>query len=118
MSADDRLLRWLDVAVTLDELRSLDRAFALFLRTLDPAADDRVLAAAALASRELGNGHIGVEVETLLAGVWADPARALALPVRAEPREWLDALRDSPLDRKSTRLNSSHPSKSRMPSSA
>ncbi|HEV7775654.1 MAG TPA: exodeoxyribonuclease V subunit alpha [Luteibacter sp.] len=97
MSADDSLLTWLDMAVRLDELRPLDRAFALFLRTLDPSADDRVLAAAALASRELGNGHIGVEVETLLAEVWADPARALALPARAESREWLDALRASPL---------------------
>jgi exodeoxyribonuclease V alpha subunit len=56
---------WLDLAVHEGRLRSVDRAFARFLATLDASADPRVLAAAAIASRELGEGHICVGVETI-----------------------------------------------------
>ncbi|UPG84733.1 exodeoxyribonuclease V subunit alpha [Luteibacter aegosomatis] len=56
---------WLDVAVEEGRLRPIDRAFARFLATLDASAGPRVLAAAALASRELGDGHICIDVEAL-----------------------------------------------------
>ncbi|SEO83518.1 DNA helicase/exodeoxyribonuclease V, alpha subunit [Luteibacter sp. UNC138MFCol5.1] len=56
---------WLDRAVDDGRLRRVDRAFARFLATLDPQGDPRVLAAAALASRELGEGHICVDVRAL-----------------------------------------------------
>lgn len=96
MSAD-RIQVWLDAAMAQGHLRALDRAFALFLRSLDAAADDRVIAAGALASFELGNGHIGVDVEDLLGDLAMDHDRALALPVRPEPAEWLEALKASVL---------------------
>ena len=96
MSAD-RIQVWLDGAMAQGHLRALDRAFALFLRSLDASADDRVIAAGALASFELGNGHIGVDVEDLLGDLAMDHDRALALPVRPEPAEWLEALKASVL---------------------
>ncbi|MET0327416.1 MAG: AAA family ATPase, partial [Luteimonas sp.] len=46
-------------------MRPLDRAFARFIATLDPGGDERVPMAAALVSRELGDGHICVDVATL-----------------------------------------------------
>ncbi|WP_250628019.1 exodeoxyribonuclease V subunit alpha [Pinirhizobacter soli] len=96
MSAD-RIHAWLDAAIAQGHLRALDRAFALFLRSLDASADDRVIAAGALASFELGNGHIGVDVEDLLGDLAMDHDRALALPVRPEPVQWLEALKASGL---------------------
>ena len=93
----DRILAWLDAAMAQGHLRALDRAFALFLRSLDASADDRVIAAGALASFELGNGHIGVDVEDLLGDLAMDHDRALALPVRPEPAAWLEALKASVL---------------------
>jgi len=56
---------WLDQAVADGRLRRIDRAFARFLDTLDAGGDPRVLMAAALASRELGEGHICVDVHAL-----------------------------------------------------
>lgn len=56
---------WLDHATTEGRLRPMDRAFARFLATLDPQVDARVLAAAALLSRELADGHICVDVDAL-----------------------------------------------------
>jgi exodeoxyribonuclease V alpha subunit len=84
----DGLVGWLDAAVAEARLRPLDRAFARFLGTLDPGGDVRVLMAAALASRELGDGHICVDVATLAE---ADPVLAkveaalLASPLVAGP---------------------------------
>lgn len=63
---------WLDAGVAEGRLRSVDRAFARFLLTLDPEGDRRVLLAAALVSRELGNGHICVDVRD-----WAEGSDAL-----------------------------------------
>jgi hypothetical protein len=97
MSAD-RIHAWLDAAIAQGHLRALDRAFALFLRSLDAAADDRVIAAGALASFELGNGHIGVDVEDLL----GDNPKAF-LKLQAAERyarffeHFVDALRERPL---------------------
>ena len=105
MTPGDAIHAWLDTALAQGQLRALDRAFALFLRTLDPGADDRVIAAAALASFELGNGHIGVDMRDLLADLAIDHDRALVLPMRPEPSEWLAALARSPpsFTRRSTR---------------
>jgi len=63
MTAD--VFAWLDRAVLDGRLRAVDRAFARFLATLDADADARVLMAAALVSRELGEGHICVDIDTL-----------------------------------------------------
>lgn len=56
---------WLDHGTEEGRLRPMDRAFARFLATLDPHADPRVLAAAALVSRELADGHICVDIASL-----------------------------------------------------
>jgi len=92
------IARWLDTAVAEGRLRSIDRAFARFLATLEPNVDARVLAMAALVSRELGEGHICVDVgrlgeieaslaeperwigtSSLVAGPAGDPAAPLVL---------------------------------------
>ncbi|WP_411833447.1 exodeoxyribonuclease V subunit alpha [Pseudoxanthomonas mexicana] len=57
-------------------LRTLDHAFAQSLRRLDPDTPDAVLAAAALASRAVADGHAGF-----------DPA---------QPAQWIDANLDWP----------------------
>jgi exodeoxyribonuclease V alpha subunit len=73
------LMAWLDRGVQEAKLRSVDRAFARFLSTLDEHGDGRVLMAAALASRELGEGHICVDIEAL----------AVVEPVLADAEAWL-----------------------------
>lgn len=69
-------------------LRTLDHAFAQSLRRLDPATPDPVLAAAALASRAVADGHAGF-----------DPARPRLLVDVAidwpEPAAWIAQLRAS-----------------------
>lgn len=57
-------------------LRELDRAFAKFLAELDPQAPPLLLLAAALASHQLGHGHVCLDLEATL----ADPDMALSLP--------------------------------------
>ena len=70
------LLILLDRWVERGWLRALDRAFVAFLGELDGRADPRVLLAAALASHQLGHGHVCLDVgETL-----AEPDFALSLP--------------------------------------
>ncbi|HVI55497.1 MAG TPA: exodeoxyribonuclease V subunit alpha [Luteibacter sp.] len=76
-----QLTAWLDRGVQEARLRSVDRAFARFLATLDEASDERVLMAAALASRELGEGHICVDIEAL----------AAVEPMLADADAWLPA---------------------------
>ena len=70
---------WLDRALEEGRLRPMDRAFARFLATLDPAADARILATGALLSRELADGHICVDIATL----------GEREPVLADAAQWL-----------------------------
>jgi exodeoxyribonuclease V alpha subunit len=65
MLMDNPLHRLLDEAVKEDTLRSLDRAFVHFLESLDPTADVLVLLLAAMVSRQLGSGHICVDLVDL-----------------------------------------------------
>jgi len=73
--ANDLLLlltRW----VERGWLRALDKAFVAFLHELAPADDPLVLLAAALASHQLGHGHVCLDLfETL-----KEPDFALSLP--------------------------------------
>ncbi|KAA3651799.1 MAG: exodeoxyribonuclease V subunit alpha [Proteobacteria bacterium] len=57
-------------------LRPIDGAFAAFLRHEVPAAPPLLILAAALASHQLGRGHVCLD----LAATLADPAFALSLP--------------------------------------
>lgn len=72
---------WVLIAAWTDRgwLRPLDRAFADFLAGLDATADPGCLVAAALASHQLGRGHVCLDLEAL----WADPGPVLALPPEA-----------------------------------
>ncbi|MDF9891574.1 UNVERIFIED_ORG: ATP-dependent exoDNAse (exonuclease V) alpha subunit [Pseudomonas vranovensis] len=73
-SAD--LLALLDRWVERGWLRALDRAFVSFLGERDPGGEPLVLLAAALASHQLGHGHVCLDLgETL-----AEPDFALSLP--------------------------------------
>lgn len=56
---------WLDQALAEGRIAAVDRAFARFLRELDPGVDPRVQIAAAWLSHELGEGHICMPLETL-----------------------------------------------------
>ncbi|WP_263224781.1 exodeoxyribonuclease V subunit alpha [Pseudomonas alabamensis] len=110
------LQRSQDLMVLLDRwverswLRPLDRAFVAFLATLEPGCDPLVLLAAALASHQLGHGHVCLDLpQTLL-----EPDFALSLPPEGDalagplllPSQllgtldattWLQRLRDSVL---------------------
>ncbi|MGY3231947.1 exodeoxyribonuclease V alpha subunit [Luteibacter sp. HA06] len=74
-----QVLTWLDRGVLEGKLRAVDRAFARFSASLDEGGDGRVIMAAALLSRELGEGHICVEVEAL----------AAVEPMLADAESWL-----------------------------
>jgi exodeoxyribonuclease V alpha subunit len=62
-------------------LRELDRSFALFLHELDPAASAPLLLAAALASHQLGRGHVCLDLTATL----ADSPASLSLPPAHAP---------------------------------
>jgi exodeoxyribonuclease V alpha subunit len=74
-----QVLTWLDRGVLEGKLRAVDRAFARFSASLDEGGDGRVIMAAALLSRELGEGHICVEVGAL----------AAVEPMLADAESWL-----------------------------
>lgn len=57
-------------------LRPLDKAFVDFLASLEPSPDPLVLLGAALASHQLGHGHVCLD----LAATLAEPDFALSLP--------------------------------------
>lgn len=75
-------------------LRELDLALAQFFAELDPAASPLLILGAALASHQLGKGHVCLDLEATL----ADPDFALSLPPEVKmlskllycrPRCWL-----------------------------
>ncbi|MEX5343100.1 exodeoxyribonuclease V subunit alpha [Pseudomonas sp. I2] len=70
------LLVLLDRWVERGWLRALDRAFVSFLEELAPGSDPLLLLAAALASHQLGHGHVCLDLEQTL----AEPDFALSLP--------------------------------------
>jgi exodeoxyribonuclease V alpha subunit len=76
----DQLPALIDAWTERGWLRPLDRAFMHFLQSLDPAADKLCLLAAALASHQLGRGHICLD----LAATLAAPDEALSLPPEGE----------------------------------
>ncbi|WP_110648882.1 exodeoxyribonuclease V subunit alpha [Salinicola peritrichatus] len=72
----ETLLTTLALWVELGWLRQLDRHFAAFLASRDPEADPLVWLAAALASHQVGRGHVCLSLERALAA----PHTALSLP--------------------------------------
>ncbi|WMC11944.1 exodeoxyribonuclease V subunit alpha [Oceanimonas pelagia] len=74
------LLALLDRWVELGWLRPLDRALAGFFAEQQPEAGAGVLLAAALASHQLGHGHVCLD----LAATLAEPDFALSLPPEGE----------------------------------
>jgi exodeoxyribonuclease V alpha subunit len=80
MTNDGNLLNLLDAWVERGWLKPLDRAFARFLQSQRPESSETVLLAAALASHQLGRGHICLDLQAAL----ADPDVALSLPPEEE----------------------------------
>ncbi|MFD2645250.1 exodeoxyribonuclease V subunit alpha [Pseudomonas japonica] len=76
LSDSEDLLALLDRWVERGWLRALDRAFVGFLRDREPQGEPLVLLAAALASHQLGHGHVCLDVHKTL----AEPDFALSLP--------------------------------------
>ena len=72
----DDLFRLLELWVQRGWLRQVDRAFTGFLGELEPLGDSAVLLAAALASHQLGHGHVCLD----LAATLRNPDAALSLP--------------------------------------
>ncbi|WP_295531879.1 exodeoxyribonuclease V subunit alpha [uncultured Pseudacidovorax sp.] len=93
----DALLADLDRWVQQGWLRELDRSFALFCLQRDPEAGAELLLAAALASHQLGRGHVCLDLQATL----ADGRHSLSLPpdtagtaaVGDGPQRWLQPLR-------------------------
>ena len=67
-----QLQQWVEVGW----LRALDRALVLFLLDMQPDADPLTLLAAALASHQLGHGHVCLELHETLSA----PDLSLSLP--------------------------------------
>src|SRR5690554_7111335 len=99
----DQLLHQLQQWVEVGWLRALDRALVVFLLDSQPDTHPLVLLAAALTSHQLGHGHVCLD----LAATLDSPDLSLSLPPEGQ-QAGRDVLLPSDLDRKSTRLNSSH----------
>lgn len=69
-------------------LRELDLALARFFMELDPAASPLLILGAALASHQLGKGHVCLDLEATL----ADPDFALSLPPEGEDAKQITLL--------------------------
>lgn len=82
MTDDGNLFNLLDSWVELGWLKPLDRAFTRFLQHQCPESSQLVLLAAALASHQLGRGHICLDLRAAL----ADPDVTLSLPPAEEDR--------------------------------
>lgn len=72
----ERVLEWLRACQETGWLRLLDLQFARFLHAEKPDATGLTLLAAALASHQLGRGHVCLDLAAALAG----PQRTLNLP--------------------------------------
>ncbi|MFY0989781.1 exodeoxyribonuclease V subunit alpha [Halomonas sp. C05BenzN] len=79
----EALFALLDRWVARGWLRALDRAFAAFLAREVPDAPAPLLLAAALASHQLGRGHVCLDLERTL----AEPDLALSLPPEGDSLE-------------------------------
>ena len=73
---DADVLHQLELWVEVGWLRALDRALAVFLLDLAPDSDPLVLLAAALASHQLGHGHVCLDLGATLQA----PDLSLSLP--------------------------------------
>ena len=62
----DQVQQILDQWVQAGWLREMDRAFSAFLRQLEADATAELLLAAALASHQLGRGHICLDLAAVL----------------------------------------------------
>ena len=83
----DAMLAMLAEAVARRSLRPLDLAFARFIAECDPAAEPSLLLMAALASRQLGDGHPCLDLHALD-----------ALAAEQEwPASWLELLSTAPM---------------------
>jgi exodeoxyribonuclease V alpha subunit len=91
-SAED-LLDLLGLWVEQGWLRVLDRAFADFLHEQVSGAPPLLLLGAALASHQLGRGHVCLDLQAAL----ADPDRTLSLPPDGAARERSPAARPADL---------------------
>ncbi|KTT38489.1 exodeoxyribonuclease V subunit alpha, partial [Pseudomonas oryzihabitans] len=76
LSRRDDLFRLLELWVQRGWLRQVDRAFTSFLGELEANGESAVLLAAALASHQLGHGHVCLD----LAATLRNPDAALSLP--------------------------------------
>jgi exodeoxyribonuclease V alpha subunit len=85
----DNLFDLLGAWVQWGWLRPLDRALARFLREQVPDCPDTVLFAAALASHQLGRGHICLDLQAAL----DDPEATLVLPPEGQ---WAGPAPDKP----------------------
>lgn len=106
----ENLFNLLDDWIERGWLRSLDRAFVGFLKEQQPDSPDLVLLSAALASHQLGRGHVCLDLRVAL----DQPDETLSLPPEGEMGEqihnkpstilegisletWEQCLHDSPL---------------------
>ena len=80
MRTDENLMNMIDAWTEQGWSTPLDRAFVRFLREQQPDSSDRVLLAAALASYQLGRGHICLDLEAVL----DDPDGVLSWPPEGE----------------------------------
>ena len=83
LGAPPALFALLDRWVDRGWLRALDRAFAAFLAREVPDASAPLLLAAALASHQLGRGHVCLDLDKTL----AEPDLALSLPPEGDSLE-------------------------------
>lgn len=90
----ENLLNLLDEWSERGWLRPLDRAFAGFLKAHHPDSPDLVLLAAALASHQLGRGHVCLDLQAVL----AEPDDTLSLPPEGETGEALSSKPSQVLD--------------------
>jgi exodeoxyribonuclease V alpha subunit len=80
MRTDENLINTMDAWTEQGWATPLDRAFVRFLHEQQPDSSDRVLLAAALASYQLGRGHICLDLEAVI----DDPDGVLSWPPEGE----------------------------------